>query len=69
MSGFRDVLLGGRTGVNHKKGLVAGHSNKKMVPTLPARGSFDIIARHQGLVLVSAVCRRSGRGWAAHFRR
>ena len=30
-------------------GFVLGLSNKKMVPTLPAHGSFYIIARHKRL--------------------
>jgi hypothetical protein len=44
-------------------------ANKKMVLTLPARGSFRIIARHKRSVVTQAVFCRSGRGWAAHFRR
>ena len=53
----------------HSGGVHGGNSNKKMVPTLPARSSFCIIARHKGLAVASASFCRSGRGWAAHFRR
>ena len=35
--------------------------NKALVPTMPARGSFGIRIRHNGLVVVSASCCRSGR--------
>ena len=40
---------------------VVGGANKQMVPTLPARDSFHIIARHTRLVVASASFRRSGR--------
>ena len=40
-----------------------------MVLTLPARGNFDIIARHKRVVANQALCCRAGRGWAAHVRR
>ncbi len=36
-------------------------ANKQMVPTMPARRSFSIIARHNVLVVVSASFCRSGR--------
>ena len=42
--------------------------NKRMVPTLPARGKIEICARHKGLGVVLAVFCRSRRGWAAHLR-
>ncbi len=35
--------------------------NKALVLTMPARGSFDIIARHNGLVVLLALFCRSGR--------
>jgi hypothetical protein len=42
-----------------------GRSNKVLVPTLPAGGGFDIIARHTGLNrranLVLPVTARAGR--------
>jgi hypothetical protein len=40
--------------------VVGMSANKQMVLTLPARGSFCIIARHTGLVVASAsYCRTS----------
>ena len=44
-------------------------ANKALVLTLPARRSFSIRARHKVLVVVSALCYRSGRGRAAQCRR
>jgi len=44
-------------------------ANKHMVLTLPAHGSFSILARHKGLVATQALYCRSGRGWAAHVKR
>ena len=46
-----------------------GEPNKKMVLTLPALANFGIIARHKSLVAIQALSCRTGRGWAAHFRR
>jgi hypothetical protein len=48
---------------------LGAQANKKMVLTLPARGSFDITARHKDLVVTLAVYCRTRRGWAAHLRR
>jgi hypothetical protein len=44
-------------------------ANNSMVLTLPARGNFEICARHKGLVVWLGLFCRSGRGWAAHFKR
>ena len=56
----------------HDEEGVKEHANKRMVLTLPARGSFSIIARHNGLGAgigsVAPFC-CVGRGRAAHARR
>jgi hypothetical protein len=40
-----------------------------MVLTLPARRSFEIIARCYGFVVAQTPYFRSKRGWAAHVKR